>query len=124
MQGADPHGEGLQHQALAQGCRPGAHPGQDVGVVVGDKGHAPVAQRRITQAQVRQLSVPVKQGGGIGAFGGDIGFPVIGIDPLHLGADLGAEHVDRGKALVGLEVPVGPAIAGRSRLDHRPDLVD
>ena len=31
-------------------------------------------------------------------------------------AHLGAQHVDRGQALVGLEVPVGPAVAGRLRL--------
>uniref|UniRef100_A0A0N4ZGX3 LigA n=1 Tax=Parastrongyloides trichosuri TaxID=131310 RepID=A0A0N4ZGX3_PARTI len=43
---------------------------------------------------------------------------------LHPGPDLGAQRVDGGQALVGLEVPVGPAVAGRGRLDQGADLVD
>ena len=36
----------------------------------------------------------------------------------------GPQHVDRGQALVGADVPVGPAVAGRLRLHHGAHLVD
>src|SRR5271169_586248 len=42
----------------------------------------------------------------------------------HLRPHLGAQHVDGGQALVGAEVPVGPAVAGRGGLGQRPQLVD
>src|SRR6185437_4250227 len=41
-----------------------------------------------------------------------------------LAADRGAQHVDGRQPLVGLEVPVGPAVAGRLRLHHGAYLVD
>src|SRR5579883_3673011 len=42
----------------------------------------------------------------------------------HLTADLGAELVDQLQALLGLDMPEGPAVAGLGALRHCADAVD
>src|SRR3979411_1771495 len=42
----------------------------------------------------------------------------------HLGADFGTQLVDQPQALLGLNVPEGPAVAGPGSLRHRADAVD
>src|ERR1700688_3117584 len=42
----------------------------------------------------------------------------------HFGADFGAQLVDQLEALVGLDVPEGPAVAGARALRYRADAVD
>src|SRR3979411_2774640 len=42
----------------------------------------------------------------------------------HFGADFGAQLVDQPQALVGLDVPEGPAVAGAGALRHRADAVN
>src|SRR5580704_11498027 len=42
----------------------------------------------------------------------------------HAGADFGAQLVDQPEALLGLDVPEGPAVAGAGALRHRADAVD
>src|SRR6266568_8009319 len=45
-------------------------------------------------------------------------------DRRHPGADFGAQFVDQAQALVGLDMPEGPAVAGAGTLRHRADAVD
>src|SRR3954452_8923696 len=42
----------------------------------------------------------------------------------HPGADLGAQFVYQSQALVGFDVPKGPAVAGARALSHRADAMD
>src|ERR1700744_3643899 len=42
----------------------------------------------------------------------------------HSGTDFGAQFVDQFQALVGLDVPEGPAVAGAGALRYRADAVD
>src|SRR5215467_6619148 len=42
----------------------------------------------------------------------------------HLAADLGAQLVDQPEALLGLDMPEGPAVAGFRALRDRADAVD
>src|ERR1700722_6878670 len=42
----------------------------------------------------------------------------------HLGADFGAQLVDQPQALLGFDVPEGPAVAGARALRHRTHAVD
>src|ERR1700676_3042693 len=42
----------------------------------------------------------------------------------HRGADFGAQFVDQLEALLGLDVPEGPAVAGARALRHRADAMD
>src|SRR6476620_12407025 len=42
----------------------------------------------------------------------------------HFRADLGAHLVDQPQAILGLDMPEGPAVAGAGALRHRADAVD
>src|SRR6185437_10792000 len=42
----------------------------------------------------------------------------------HSGADFGAQLIDQLEALLGLDVPEGPAVAGAGALRHRAHAVD